>query len=233
MNLKRVLSVALAVTFVAAPSIALAQTAPPAQSQGQAAKPTPPPAQQGQAQEKPKQMGYEETVVVSASKTEQKIVDAPATMSVFTPQMLENTPAASYSDLLRTVPGVNVTQLSARDINITSRAATSSLSTSQLAVLDGRSIYQDFFGFVMWDFMPANMDEVKQIEVIRGPASAVWGANALTGVVNVITKTPREMRGASVTLSRADRCSKSAWNWNTMPSGGCQVPGAWCRVRGT
>lgn len=193
MNPKRMLSVALAVTFVAAPSISLAQTPPPPPQQGQTAKPTPPPAPQAP----PK---YEETVVVSASKTEQKIVDAPATMSVFTPQMLETTPAANYSDLLRTVPGVNVTQLSARDINITSRAATSSLSTSQLAVLDGRSIYQDFFGFVMWDFMPANMDEVKQIEVIRGPASAVWGANALTGVVNVITKTPREMRGASVTF---------------------------------
>ena len=70
-----------------------------------------------------------------------------------------------------------------------SRAAPpASLATSQLALLDGRSLYQDFFGFVMWDFLPVNLDEIKQIEVIRGPASAVWGANALNGVVNVITK---------------------------------------------
>ena len=68
-------------------------------------------------------------------------------------------------------------------------------------MLDGRSLYQDFFGFVMWDFMPANLDEIKRIEVIRGPASAVWGANALNGVINVITKTPREMAGTSVSRS--------------------------------
>ena len=78
------------------------------------------------------------------------------------------------------MPGVNVTQVSARDINITSRAATGTLATGQLALLDGRSLYQDFFGFVMWDFLPVDLNEVKQIEVIRGPASAVWGANAVS-----------------------------------------------------
>jgi len=109
-------------------------------------------------------------------------------------------PSNNYADLLRNVPGVNVTQISARDVNITSRSATSSLATSQLAVVDGRSIYQDFFGFTMWDFMPADLDDIKRIEVIRGPASAIWGANALTGVVNVITKSPREYPGTSVTL---------------------------------
>ena len=193
----RVLIVAMALTF-AGTSAAFAKQA------AQAPKPAAP-AQTPQTQTppppKPTTPGsYEETVVVSASKTEQKIVDAPATMTVFTPMMLENTPSVSYADLLRGVPGVNVTQLSARDINITSRAATGSLSTSQLAVLDGRSLYQDFFGFIMWDFMPANLNEIKQIEVIRGPASAVWGANALSGVVNIITKTPREMRGSNVMM---------------------------------
>lgn len=195
----RVLIVALVATLAGSPAAF-------AQQNGQAPKPaapaqtpqtqTPPPAPKPTANPQ----SYEETVVVSASKTEQKIVDAPATMTVFTPKMLENTPAANYGDLLRQVPGVNVTQLSARDINLTSRGATSSLSTSQLALVDGRSIYQDFFGFIMWDFMPANLFEIKQIEVIRGPASAVWGANALNGVVNVITKSPREMRGASVSF---------------------------------
>ena len=97
------------------------------------------------------------------------------------------------------MPGHNVTQVSARDINITTRGATSTLATSQLALVDGRSIYLDFFGMVMWDLVPANPHEIKQIEVIRGPASAVWGANAMTGVVNVITKTPRELAAAGGT----------------------------------
>ena len=99
-------------------------------------------------------------------------------------------------------PGVNITQVSARDINVTSRGATGTLATGQLALLDGRSLYQDFFGFVMWDFLPVNLNEIKQIEVIRGPASAVWGANALNGVVNVITKSPREMQGTSAVARR-------------------------------
>lgn len=202
----RVLIVAVVLTFAASTVALAAQAAqgtkptPPAQAAPPPQTPPKPVPPQTPPKPAPKELTYEETIVVSASKTEQKIVDAPATMSVFTPKMLEDTPAANYGDLLRSVPGVNVTQLSARDINITSRAATSSLSTSQLAVLDGRSLYQDFFGFIMWDFMPANMNEIKQIEVIRGPASAVWGANALSGVVNIITKTPREMRGANVSM---------------------------------
>ena len=76
---------------------------------------------------------------------------------------------------------------SARDVNLTARGATSTLATSQLALVDGRSVYLDFFGMVMWDLVPTNANEIKQIEVIRGPASAVWGANAMSGVVNVIT----------------------------------------------
>jgi iron complex outermembrane receptor protein len=95
---------------------------------------------------------------------------------------------------------VNITQISARDVNVNTRSATSSLATAQLSVVDGRSIYQDFFGLTMWEFMPSNLDEIKRIEVIRGPASAVWGANALNGVVNVITKSPREMLGTTVSF---------------------------------
>lgn len=138
--------------------------------------------------------------MVSASKVEQQLVDAPATMSVIGPKALSVAPSANYADLLRGIPGLNITQISARDVNVNSRSATSSLATAQLAVVDGRSIYQDFFGFTMWEFMPSNLDEIKRIEVIRGPASAVWGANALNGVINVITKSPREMLGTTVTF---------------------------------
>jgi iron complex outermembrane receptor protein len=69
-----------------------------------------------------------------------------------------------------------------------------------LALIDGRSIYQDYLGFVLWDSLPIQPSEIRQIEVIRGPASAVWGANAMDGVVNIITKTPREMVGSTLTL---------------------------------
>ncbi|HZT77545.1 MAG TPA: TonB-dependent receptor [Vicinamibacterales bacterium] len=141
-----------------------------------------------------------DTVVVSATRSNAALIDAPATLSVIPQSTLESTPATNYGDLMRAVPGVNVIQLSARDVNITSREATSTLSNSQLVLLDGRSIYLDFFGIVLWDFLPSNLSDIKQIEVIRGPASAVWGANALTGVVNVITKSPREAPGTSASI---------------------------------
>ncbi len=137
-------------------------------------------------------------------------------MSVITSQAIETAPSANFAELLRTIPGVNITQVSARDINVTSRAATGTLATGQLAMLDGRTLYQDFFGFVMWDFLPVNFNEVKQVEVIRGPASAIWGANALYGVVNVVSKTPRELKGTSATFGfggfdRPDADAGSLW----------------------
>ena len=142
----------------------------------------------------------DDIVVVTASRREEQLLNAPATMSVLTEDVLGHAPGQTLTDLLRIVPGVNTVQSSARDVNVTIRAATGTLSDSSLVLLDGRSIYQDFFGFVAWDFLPIDPLEIKQIEVIRGPASAVWGANAMTGVVNVITKTPREMQGTSVSI---------------------------------
>src|SRR6185369_11876100 len=82
----------------------------------------------------------EEVLVVSASKVESTLVNAPATLSVVTAETIASSPAQNYGDLLRSVPGLNVIQLSARDVNITARQATGSLSTTQLVILDGRSV---------------------------------------------------------------------------------------------
>ena len=146
----------------------------------------------------------EEVVVVTASRTEQHVHEVPAAVSVITAEDIAHMPADDYGDLLRNVPGLNVTQISARDVQVTGRSATGSLSTSQLVLLDGRTLYLDFFGFVMWDFLPVNFGEIKQIEVVQGPGSAVWGANAMTGVINLITKRPKEMTGTTVTLGAGE-----------------------------
>jgi iron complex outermembrane receptor protein len=181
------------------PKDAQAAPAKPAEQKTDAQKPDArkPDAQKPDEQKPDEPQKYEETVVVSASKAEEKLVNAPATMTVIGQQTLQSAPSQNFAELLRAVPGVNITQVSARDINVTTRGATGTLATGQLALLDGRSLYQDFFGFVMWDFLPVNLNEIKQVEVIRGPASAVWGANALNGVVNVITKAPRDMQGTT------------------------------------
>jgi len=170
-----------------------------------------------------------EEVVVTASRAETSLVNAPATMTVIGADAIATSPAQNFGDLLRSVPGLNVIQTSARDINMTSRQATSTLSNSQLALLDGRSIYLDFFGMVLWDFVPTNPEQIKQIEVVRGPASAVWGANALTGVINIITKTPREAPGTTLTLvgggfgrdagSRRGSSAGNEWGGNIIHAG--------------
>jgi outer membrane receptor protein involved in Fe transport len=187
---------------VAAPAVSAQQSVPAKDPQAAAPKPEQKPAPKPDAKpdQPPDQPKYAETVVVSASRNEEKLINAPATMTVIGPETIQSAPTQNFAELLRTVPGVNITQVSARDINVTSRGATGTLSTGTLALLDGRSLYMDFFGFVMWDFLPVNLNEIKQVEVIRGPASAVWGANALSGVVNVITKSPREMQGTSAVL---------------------------------
>jgi outer membrane receptor protein involved in Fe transport len=146
----------------------------------------------------------EDVIVVTASRTEQRLNEVPAAMSVLDERALEELPADDYGDYLRNVPGLNVSQISARDIQITGRTASGSLSTSELVLLDGRTLYLDFFGFVMWDYVPMDTKEIKQIEVVRGPGSAVWGANAMSGVINLITKSPREMQGTTLTLGGGD-----------------------------
>lgn len=144
---------------------------------------------------------FGDTVVVTASRTEVRVVDAPVTTSVVTGESLATTASANVGDVLRSVPGVNVIQLSARDVQVTSRQSTGTVTNSQLVLMDGRSIYLDFFGLVMWDLLPANHGDIEQIEVVRGPASATWGANAMTGAVNIITRPPRQSVGTTVTMS--------------------------------
>ena len=144
---------------------------------------------------------FGDTVVVTASRTAVRLVDAPVTTSVVTGESLQTTASSNIGDVLRSVPGVNVIQLSARDVQVTSRQSTGAVANSQLVLMDGRSIYLDFFGLVMWDLLPANQSDIEQIEVVRGPASATWGANAMTGAVNIVTKPPRQSVGTTVTMS--------------------------------
>ncbi len=148
-----------------------------------------------------------DVIVVTASRMEQRLQEVPVAMTVIGADELETMPADDYGDVLRNVPGLNVTQISARDIQVNTRKASGSLSTDQLVLLDGRSVYLDFFGFVMWDLLPLNFNEVAQIEVVRGPGSAVWGANALGGVINMITKSPWEAAGTSANLGAGELSS--------------------------
>ena len=143
---------------------------------------------------------FSDQVVVSASRVEQEIVNAPAAIALISTEVIETQAANNFGDLLRQAPGVNVTQLSNTSYSVQSRGAPGALSTSQLVLVDGRSVYQDFFGYTAWDFLSVGLDDLERIEVVNGPASAVWGANAMSGVVNLITKAPRDAVGTTLNL---------------------------------
>ena len=115
-------------------------------------------------------------------------------------ERLATSAAAGVAALLRTVPGASAIRLSARDIKLTTRGATTPAANSQLVLVDGRSVYLDFFGAVLWDSLTFNAADVERIEVVRGPASATWGANALTRAVHIITCEPRHSVGTEVSV---------------------------------
>jgi iron complex outermembrane receptor protein len=202
--MKTALSVLLGLAVLAATPLLGAPQAQPEERENESRVSTEPPRPPaGEQAGAPQPIRHSEAITVeSASRVETTLVNAPATMSVVTTEALATSPAQNYADLLRSVPGMNVIQTSARDFNLTTRQGTSTLNNSQLVLVDGRSVYLDFFGLVLWDFVPSlTSGDIKQIEVVRGPASVVWGANALSGVVNVITKSPRENPGLALTLS--------------------------------
>lgn len=150
---------------------------------------------------------FGDTVVVTATRLPIRLLESPVSTSVVTPAVIGATTGTTFAESLRSVPGLNVTQLGVRDFNVATRTSSGTTTRSQLVLVDGRSVYLDFFGIVLWDLMPFQPDDVSQIEVVKGPASASWGVNALTGVVNIVTRPPRETPGATLTFSAgwADR----------------------------
>jgi iron complex outermembrane receptor protein len=151
------------------------------------------------------------TLIATASRTgEQSLISAPASVSVVGSEQIEASAAENVPDLLRAVPGVNFTQFNARDLDINARSSTGVLSNSMLVMVDGRSFFQPLYGATYWDLMTMPKNEISQIEVMRSPASATWGANALNGVVNIRTKAPRQMTGLQGDLAFGERGTRSA-----------------------
>ncbi len=152
-----------------------------------------------------------ETMVVTASRKEQAIEEVPASVTVRGLRDIELSPADNYfADGLRTVPGTNVSQTSAADISISTRTATGVIPQGQLAMVDYRTVYQDFNGFVLWGTIPVEMEDLDRIEVVRGPGSAVWGANAMHGIVHLVSKAPRDMIGTRVKVTAGELSTYAA-----------------------
>ena len=176
----------------------------------------------------------EETVSI-ASRYEQPISRAPSDVYVITDEDIRNSGATDIPTLLRQVPGMEVMQMNAVDFNVSVRGNNQLLANKLLVLVDGRSIYIDQVGTVLWKLLPVTLTEIKRIEVLKGPASAVYGFNAFDGVVNIITKSPEEMKGTTeqtaggglgTLLANAVQAG-TAGNWGYRLSGGHEQNQRW------
>jgi len=132
--------------------------------------------------------------VVTASRYGQSPLDSPSTISILTAQDIRLSGATNFGDLMRRVVGVDVMFLSASQPDVAVRGFNKEFSNKVLVLIDGRSVYQDHLGAPLWPALPIVLEEVERIEIIRGPGAAIYGANAVTGVINIITRTPGEER---------------------------------------
>ena len=142
-------------------------------------------------------MKEEETVSI-ASRYEQPISQAPANVYVITDEDIRQSGATDIPTILRRVPGLDVMQVTGADFNVSARGNNQLQANKILVMVDGRSIYVDAAGVVYWKLLPVTLPEIKRIEVLKGPASSVYGFNAFDGVINIITKSPEEMKGTTL-----------------------------------
>lgn len=126
--------------------------------------------------------------ITSAGRKKQKLVDVPAAVYVIDQEDIRNSGATYLPELLRLVPGLQVSRISAGKWAITSRGFNGTFSNKLLVQIDGRSVYSPAYSGVYWDMQTVILEDVERIEVIRGPGATLWGANAVNGVINVITK---------------------------------------------
>jgi len=140
----------------------------------------------------------EEETVSIAARHEQPISQAPANVYVITDEDIRHSGATDLPTVLRRVPGMDVMQVSGADFNVSARGNNQSFANKMLVLVDGRSIYVDIQGVVWWKAIPVTLPEIKRIEVLKGPASSIYGFNAFDGIINIITKSPEEMKGTTL-----------------------------------
>ncbi len=138
--------------------------------------------------------------VTSVSKKAQHLSDSAAAIFVITNEDLRRSGVTNIPDALRMVPGLNVARIDSNKWAVNSRGSASRFSGSLLVLIDGRSVYTPFFSGVYWEVQDVMLEDVARIEVIRGPGAALWGANAVNGVINIITKTAADTQGGLVSL---------------------------------
>jgi iron complex outermembrane receptor protein len=138
--------------------------------------------------------------ITAASRREQRVDEVPAAVFVLTQDDIRRSGMRTLPELFRLVPGVQVAQLTSSNWAISIRGFNDQFSNKLLVLIDGRSTYKRAFSGTFWDAEDLFIDDIDRIEVIRGPGTSVWGANAVNGVINVVTKPAKDSRGLLVRL---------------------------------
>jgi iron complex outermembrane receptor protein len=136
--------------------------------------------------------------VTSVSKKEQKLSKTGAAIFVITQEDIRRSGANNIPDLLRLAPGVDVARVDANRWAISIRGFSDQHANKVLVLIDGRSVYSPSFSGVFWDMEDVPLEDIERIEVIRGPGGTVWGANAVNGVINIITKDAAATKGGLI-----------------------------------
>src|SRR5574337_1988533 len=136
--------------------------------------------------------------ITSASKKAERLWESAAAVFVVTGEDIRRAGVKSIPEALRLVPGLQVAQFGSNRWAISSRGFNATFSNKLLVLIDGRSVYTPLFAGVFWDVQDTLLEDIDRIEVIRGPGGTLWGANAVNGVINVITKQAKATQGGYV-----------------------------------
>src|SRR5437879_1593512 len=134
--------------------------------------------------------------ITSVSKHAERLSDAPAAIFVITGEDIRRSGATRLAEALRLAPNLEVARVSASSYAISARGFNNTVANKLLVLIDGRIVYTPLFSGVFWDAQDVMLEDVERIEVISGPGAALWGANAVNGVINVITRRASDTQGA-------------------------------------
>ncbi len=139
--------------------------------------------------------------ITSTARKPVRLSDATSAIFVITAEDIRRSGAQAVPEVLRMVPGLEVARISANQWAVSARGFNGRFANKLLVLIDGRSVYTPSFSGVYWEVQDLMLEDVQRIEVVRGPGAALWGANAVNGVINIITKTAKSTQGGLATVS--------------------------------
>ena len=140
-----------------------------------------------------------DVTVTIASKKEEKLSETAAAIFVITQEDIRRSGVTSIPEALRMVPGINVARVNSNIWAISSRGFNGRFANKLLVLMDGRTLYSPIFSGVFWHIQDTLLEDIDKIEVVRGPGAAIWGANAVNGIINIITKNAKDTQGGFLT----------------------------------